>query len=333
MNKNVQVSIDWCTFTVKAWNPVQVVTEILAMDYGLFQSCPHGYLRYRNAVEFHNIRVCWNDVLPGPDDPFGDLGVMVSMSGEGCKAFIEMSKYDDFPTFFFWITQNVEEYNFTRIDVACDDKTGLLNMETICQKVNDGEINSRSSKRSVIVSHENQDICGRTAYIGAPSSDFRIRFYDKAAEQGVDGSWVRCELVFRGNHANNLVLSLLAETSLGFLTSQILNDKFSFIVRDNNNITRCSKVDWWLQFVDELSSIHLVSSERMTHPLLSIAEWFTKSLGPTLSLLANTFGPNVLLSIASDSYRRMDSHKRALLADYQNTRIDKFYEYDLEAFE
>ncbi|MCI8808133.1 MAG: replication initiation factor domain-containing protein, partial [Oscillospiraceae bacterium] len=32
---------------------------------------------------------------------------------------------------------------------------------------------------------------GSTIYIGAPSSDFRVRIYDKALEQGAEGHWVR----------------------------------------------------------------------------------------------------------------------------------------------
>ena len=44
-------------------------------------------------------------------------------------------------------------------------------------------------------------------------------------------------------------------TPLGKLAAQVMNDKLSFIERDDSNITRCSVCSWWQNFVEELESI------------------------------------------------------------------------------
>lgn len=51
---------------------------------------------------------------------------------------------------------------------------------------------------------------GYTQYFGSRTSDKRVRFYDKAEEQGVEGRWVRIEGQYRGKKADqcaNMVAS------------------------------------------------------------------------------------------------------------------------------
>ena len=52
-------------------------------------------------------------------------------------------------------------------------------------------------------------------------------------------------------HKNSaaFVSQAVACESIGRLTAQVINDKFSFIERDDSNITRCTVCAWWLRFV------------------------------------------------------------------------------------
>ena len=75
-------------------------------------------------------------------------------------------------------------------------------MDDIVWKVQDNEVNSRLTKRSVVVSYDGTQRNGSIMYIGAESSDFRVRIYDKALEQSTDGHWVRVELVMCGKNSS-----------------------------------------------------------------------------------------------------------------------------------
>ena len=84
---------------------------------------------------------------------------------------------------------------FSDICVCYDPREDYLCMDDIVRKVQDNEVNSRMTKRAVTVSFNGTQRNGSTVYIGAESSDFRVRIYDKALEQGIEDHWIRVELV------------------------------------------------------------------------------------------------------------------------------------------
>jgi len=81
----------------------------------------------------------------------------------------------------------------TRVDVAIDVKGINLNDYTV--------IDELSRKYNIWYSGTG-DI--ETYYIGAPSSDLRIRIYDKAKEMGQPGKWWRFESQWRGEFTDHL---------------------------------------------------------------------------------------------------------------------------------
>ena len=274
-------------------------------------------------LRFSDICVCYE---PRENDFFRDMGVCVSMSGNGCRAFETMSKLTQagqdsvFPTLFQLLAAD-ETANVSRIDIACDDRKGFLNMEEIVEKVQANEINSRMTKRSVIVSFDGTQRSGSTIYLGAPSSDFRVRIYDKALEQGEPGHWVRVELVMRSKNANAFVEQMTGSENVGKLAAQVINDKFSFIDRDDSNITRCTVCPWWQDFVDELESVRLVAREVIQHTVEQIGNWVEAQGGPSLAILFQTMGWPYIFELAKDSAKRLSDKQVSLVTDYNSLRL------------
>ena len=137
-----EVSIDWLTFTIRDmwWN--DVIKDVLGMNPDLFQDTNKSLNGYQNVKAFGNIYVCFQ---PRENQYFQNMGVCVSMSGTGCRTFENFSKYADtadksgeskaFNTLFVKLNEN-SCVNITRLDIACDDKEGYLDMKTIVQCVN-----------------------------------------------------------------------------------------------------------------------------------------------------------------------------------------------------
>ena len=195
------------------------------------------------------------------------------------------------------------------------------------EKVQTNELNSRMTKRSVIVSYDGTRRSGSTVYIGAPSSDFRIRIYDKALEEGVEGHWVRVELVMRQKNANAFIEQAVSAPSIGKLAAQVVNDKLSFIERDDSNITRCTVCDWWREFVDELEAVRLVARCVVQHSVERIENWVDAQIGPSLAIITRTLGWPHLFEIAHTAVSRLSQKQSALIADYnalQNARLQAF---------
>ena len=315
-----QVLVDWLTFSVKEQDPAKVIREYLGLDPELFQDAGYGLLGYNRVLRFSDICVCYE---PRENDFFRDMGVCVSMSGNGCRAFETMSKLTQagqdsvFPTLFQLLAAD-ETANVSRIDIACDDRKGFLNMEEIVEKVQANEINSRMTKRSVIVSFDGTQRSGSTIYLGAPSSDFRVRIYDKALEEGVDGHWIRVELVMRHKNAAAFVAQMNSAPSVGKLAAQVVNDKFSFIERDDSNITRCTVCGWWRSFVDELESVRLVARCVIQHSVERIENWIESQVGPSLAVILNTLGWPHLFELARAAAGRLSAWQLSLISDYNS---------------
>lgn len=315
-----QVLVDWLTFSVKEQDPAKVIREYLGLDPELFQDAGYGLLGYNRVLRFSDICVCYE---PRENDFFRDMGVCVSMSGNGCRAFETMSKLTQagqdsvFPTLFQLLAAD-ETANVSRLDIACDDREGFLNMEEIVEKVQANEINSRMTKRSVIVSFDGTQRSGSTIYLGAPSSDFRVRIYDKALEEGVDGHWIRVELVMRHKNAAAFVEQMNSAPSVGKLAAQVVNDKFSFIERDDSNITRCTVCGWWQSFVDELESVRLVARCVIQHSVERIENWIESQVGPSLAVILNTLGWPHLFELAHAAAGRLSAWQLSLISDYNS---------------
>ena len=321
-----QVLIDWLTFSIKsARSPQDVIQKFLGLDPALFQEAPYGLMGYQRVLRFSDIQVLYE---PRENEYFRDMGVCVSMSGNGCRAFETMSKltYEGaedtqgtvstaFPTLFQLLAAE-ESANISRIDIACDDREGYLCMDDIVRAVQENTINSRMAKRTLYQGYDGIQRSGTTVYIGAESSSFRVRIYDKALEQGVSGHWVRVELVMRHENAQAFARQLTNAENVGKLAAQVINDKFSFIERDDINITRCTVCPWWRAFVDELGSVRLVARETVQHCVEHIANWVESQVGPSLSILFQTMGWPRIFELAKDAAGRLSDKQRFLIADY-----------------
>ena len=321
-----QVLIDWLTFSIKnIQEPVQVIQKFLGLDPALFQEAPYGLMGYQRVLRFGDIQVLYE---PRENEYFRDMGVCISMSGNGCRAFETMSRLTikgakdtqgtastAFPTLFQLLGAEPSA-NISRVDIACDDREGHLSMDDIVRKVQDNEINSRMSKRALYLGYDGTRRSGTTVYIGAESSAFRVRIYDKALEQGESGHWVRVELVMRGENAQAFGRQLTNAESVGKLAAQVINDKLSFIERDDINITRCTVCPWWRAFVDELESVRLVARETVQHGVEHIASWVEAQVGPSLAILFQTMGFPKIFELAVDAGSRLSDKQRFLIADY-----------------
>lgn len=101
----------------------------------------------------------------------------------------------------------------TRIDIAKDCFTDLLNLDIIEEKIKNGEYSSKYREYKIykkldileIKSSKKKNL-GRTFYLGSKLSDSFMRIYDKKAESNSKDyeNWVRVEMQFRRDHAEQI---------------------------------------------------------------------------------------------------------------------------------
>lgn len=239
------VLYDWLSFTLLSdeYDPLAVI-DALALQRASFRAM-NGQHGYQDRLYYDGISVHYNGQCPG---------VWVELSGQGCRNFETLSPLS-WEELFAWIKVQPTAH-ITRVDIAYDDHQGIIDMPTF---VTDVEFQNYVSKfRSGKIEKGFGSEKGTTVYFGSPSSDIRLRVYDKAAERHKEGHWIRLELQLRDDRASEFLASPLpiGQTFAGVLANYLR------IVEDNGdkNKSRWPMVDYWAELIDNASGIRLFSS-------------------------------------------------------------------------
>lgn len=209
-NEGNKIIYDWVSITSKIHSTDDFI-RLLGLKSVTWETVKgaHGY---HDRLYWSSISIHYN----GRDD----MGIWLEMSGQGCRAF-ETFGSGDYAALFEEVLDNPEEMNITRLDVAFDDHSGLLDIEKVCKDTEEGLFVGRFNDWQV--THGSG---GSSVLHGSRSSEILIRIYDKAAERGfTDGDhWVRVELQLRRERARAFLSELRASEN-GFLVfSQTIAD-------------------------------------------------------------------------------------------------------------
>lgn len=193
------ILFDWLTFTSHC-DSLETIMQLLGLKEVSWQKMEKGRNGYRQRYFFENISILY--------DGAENMGVCVDMSGTGCRAFETYSKigWDELMQILYF---NSGDYNVTRLDMAFDDHTGILDIDVLRDDTDDHLYVSRS--RTWKVEYGSQ---GTTIYHGSPKSNMYIRIYDKAAERDLQNvHWIRVEMQMRDEIAAGFIDGLLKHST------------------------------------------------------------------------------------------------------------------------
>lgn len=241
---------DWLTVSSKEEDP-QVWVKLLGMERCGWDELGHGRNGYRNGLYFGSISILY-DGNPG-------MGTCLDMSGQGCRSFEEYGT-GDFDGL-FRLFQRGEGYHVTRLDVAFDDHSGILDIQRLFRDTDnqEGEQQFVSKFRKSKIEKEFKDgRSGITVYHGSKKSAVLIRIYDKAAERGLPESqhWVRVELQLRDERASAFCFDVLP---IGVLFRGVLVNYVRYVddPGGDSNRWRWPMKDYWAELIDQVGRIQL----------------------------------------------------------------------------
>lgn len=223
MSTNNTITIDYVTFV---WDTKTVSEAIHAL--GLSASTwttKAGHYPYAHIQRAGNISIAY--------DNYDERGVFVTLTSQGCREFENNSSIGW--TDLFGIVRGGEGH-MTRLDIAFDDRTGLLDMQ---QMKHDRDAANYRSLLSYTAEHRShkENIMGMSLYFGAKGSNTNIRIYDKNAEQGGLGThWIRVELQLRDAYADTVVKSGL---SIPCIFSSVLKKYLVFLQPNPTDSNKC----------------------------------------------------------------------------------------------
>lgn len=304
---------DWLSFTVKTNDPVWVIDEMLGLG-----KCPwetiKGARGYQDRLFFSSISVHYN----GRED----MGVWVELSGQGCRTFEELT---DFPDKWEDIFKIIAYYkaHITRLDVAYDDHTGVLDIDQLIQDTRKKEYVSKSDYWEILESSK-----GQSMQFGSPTSDVLIRIYDKARERNCpEGEhWIRCELQLRNDRAAAFTK---LPTSIGESYYGVVYNYLRFVIPDelDTNRWRWPMKAYWSDFLNDAQRIGIYQSPGMEYNLDKLTKLVFKQFGNATAAYIDIKGvEDFLQHLENRPVRPNPKYQRLVnehgLFDKRNTKSD-----------
>ena len=242
MDSNVAENIvlyDWLSFTSKLLTVTDFINALGLAHVPWTDT--KGARGYRDRKYFGAISIHYN----GRDD----MGIWCEMSGQGCRSFETLST-SNWVSLFQFIREN--GCKITRLDVAYDDHTGVLDITEVVMDTQCGMFISRSDYWETVLSSK-----GSTVQIGSPQSKVLIRIYDKARERNKpDQHWIRVELQMRDDRATQFTRIPLpiGEAFAGVLLNYL---RYVEPVDTDDNRWRWPMRQYWSDLVDDAVKISI----------------------------------------------------------------------------
>jgi hypothetical protein len=313
----MDATIDWMSFTV----PYTRRFAMLEFIPGGVEWLGRGWQGYSEMGVFADtgrVGVC-------PERP--EMGVHFSVSSRALAVLAGQSDFwADLPGAVAVVL--ALGGHFTRVDVALDDREGLLDLGTMLEHLEHRWFTSRwrkgFHKRGLDLAGGGYD--GNTLELGKRVSDAMLRCYDKRLERiqaGDDdpGHWVRVELELKRERAD-AAAHLYANREESAFFAELAGVVRGYIeFKDPNggdtNRRRWPVAAWWLAFLEGAEKARLTLREAVKRTVDHVREWIAKQVAPSLAVVVEYMGERDavywLKAEARDGRRRWKGRHKAIL--------------------
>jgi len=248
------------------------------------------------------------------------MGTHFELSGQACRE-IEGFGLRDWAGFFVYLRSLGGK--FSRLDVAFDDRAGVLDIDLMYEKFKCRERVSRwqDGKRTDEVNAHGPS--GHGFMLGVRGSDFVLRVYNKAlqavkagkAVAETVGHWVRVEPEIRHDRAEAAVTRFIETGSFSFL-AEVIKYYIDFKEPNPDDRTRSRWVTspFWVQFLGEVEKCGL-AIEPVRRTIERKIAWIKSAVSRSLALAMEHWGGDFgeLVQVVNDGRRRLRPCDYALL--------------------
>lgn len=282
---------DWFSFTSKIDDALSII-QLLGIDPKLFRTVKgaRGYLdrEYYEGISIHH---------------GGREEVWCEMSGQGCRAF-ETFGNGAWDTLFDICSG--KDYNITRLDVAFDDHSGLLNLETLYKDCTAENFVSRFTSWQATKSSE-----GITIYHGSPKSDVRFRIYDKAKERKREdeGHWVRFEIQMRDDRAQQFINFMILQP-VGEVFTGVVNNYLRYVKpTGDSHRDRWPTRKYWSNFIGCAGKLSLYVSPGTEYNILNLENFVVNQAGAAVGAYIELVGEDAYFAKCKEKFAQTRNEK------------------------
>ena len=295
------VGVDWLDFTLKNINSIEAARDRLA-DIEAITSDPVAFQPWQPIFNGH----AWDGQGKGIHGT--QIWYLASRVDECCRYHPGQLKIAlsgsvlarcDIAVLALYLQRNAIALDIAcqRIDIALDDLEKFVNLDDIADAHEHGNF-FNASYSAVVSGGKRGEIKGKTIYFGSPSSDKRLRAYDKFIESKGAKPGNRLEGQFRRKPADMVFhqwIEAQAERpdSVPRLLQNFVLGLIDFRKRGPEDTARerCSLLDWYADLCNLLrASPARIVAAKVEQSIQRSIDWIDRSVSQSLATIKITLG-------------------------------------------
>ena len=230
-----------------------------------------------------------------------EKGVLLELKGKGCRQFESYLLAQERSWYDFLMDTLVEGGVMKRLDLAINDRTGILDIPDLTAKCNREECVSvfrsfKSYASGELIKKQEQDKAGmgHTLYIGSLKSEVYFCCYEKNYEQyaklGIPVSEAliknRFEIRLKNERAYYAVRDLLTHYDAERTAFSIINRYIRFVDMEEDKRREDWKLnDRWAWFIGKGREPLKLTTQPEPYTLSRTLNWIARQVAPTLKML------------------------------------------------
>ena len=270
-----------------------VIRDILKLNVDYMLHEDYGHYKYTEHYYLGDVFV-----YTSQDE---EKGTLLELKGKGCRQFESYLLAQGRSWYDFLMDALVEGGVMKRLDLAINDRAGILDIPDLTAKCNREECVSlfrsfKSYASGELVKHNEQDKAGmgHTLYIGSMKSEVYFCCYEKNYEQyaklGIPTSEApiknRFEIRLKDERAYYAVRELLTHYDAELTAFSIINHYIRFVDREPEK----RKTDWklndrWAWFIGKDRPPVKLTTDPEPYTLERTLGWISRQVAPTLKML------------------------------------------------
>ena len=298
----------------------QVVENILQLKLSYFLHEDYGFYSYSEHYALGDIFVLCSHEL--------DKGVLVELKGRGCRQFESYLLAQQRSWYEFFMDVLVAGGVMKRLDLAINDKTGILNIPVLTEKCQQEECISvfrsfKSYRSGELVRKEEKECMGNTLYIGSLQSEVYFCIYEKDYEQykkndiPIEDAEVknRFEIRLKNERAYYAVRDLLVYDNPEHTAFKIINRYIRFVDKDDSK----PRSDWklneeWAWFIGNNRERLKLTTKPEPYSFQRTLNWLSHQVAPTLkvAIKLDEINQTQVVKDILDHAKLTDRHKQIL---------------------
>lgn len=288
--QSLDLLFDYVRIRFPTIHPQGVIKNILKLKMNVMLHEDYAFYSYEEQYIFGDIAIMVSHEI--------EKGVLVEMKGQGCRQFENFLFAQQRTWYDFFLDVLSAGGIFKRIDLAINDKVGLLNIPQLTKKCQQEECisvfrNFKNYRSGELIRQQEKADMGNTLYIGSLKSDIYFCLYEKDYEQYVrlgipleeNPVKNRFEIRLKNDRALHAVIDLLNHRNVGETTFAIIHRYIRFVDKDPNKPRNQWKSNaHWLNFLGKSQRSLRLTSQPEPYSFDRTLNWLGHQVAPTLKL-------------------------------------------------